>query len=209
VKTIGLTGGIACGKSTVAGLLRGHGVPIIDADQVSRQIFEPGTPALAEIAATFGPSVIQADGTLDRKALGALVMGTAPEQAERRSALNAITHPRIWAETVEQLRALAEDGCVLAGVEAAIMIEGGSYTMYDLLVVVACAPAVQVERLCARQGITPTQAQAWIQSQMPVAEKVALADVVISNDADLSALREATARGLSKIRDQLGLPAPQ
>lgn len=206
MKTLGLTGGIACGKSTVAGLLREHGVPIIDADQVSRQVVEPGTPALSEIAQIFGPSVICADGTLDRKALGALVMGTTSEQVERRNALNAITHPRIWEQTMAQLRQFARDGCALAGVEAAIMIEGGSYTMYDLLVVVTCRPAVQVERLCARQGITPEQAQAWIQSQMPVAEKVTLADVVISNDGDLIDLRSETARALAEIRQRLLLP---
>jgi dephospho-CoA kinase len=203
VKTIGLTGGIACGKSSVAALLRTSGVPVIDADQVSRQIVAPGQPALTEVRDTFGASVISADGTLNRKALGAQVMGTTPEQVARRRQLEAITHPRIAEETLRQLRALAESGVLLAAVEAAVMIESGSYRMYDLLLVVACSPAVQVRRLCARQGITVEEAQRWIASQQPVAEKVALADVVIENDGDRAALEVATAAALAAIRLRL------
>jgi len=205
VKTIGLTGGIACGKSTVASLLRAAGVPVIDADQVARQIVAPGSPALAEIAVTFGEHLILDDGALDRKGLGALVMGTAPEQVARREQLNAITHHRIFGEMGRQLQALAAAGTPLAGVEAAIMIESGSHARYDLLLVVACSPEVQVARLMARQGIEADEARRWIASQMAVADKVALADVVIHNDEGLEALTAETSRALAEIRARLGV----
>lgn len=205
MKTIGLTGGIACGKSTVAAMLRDSGVPVIDADQVARDVVAPGQPALAEIAETFGEHLILDDGTLDRKGLGALVFGTAPEQVARRKQLEAITHPRIGAATVTALRDLAQAGTALAAVEAAIMIENGSYRMYDLLLVVACRPEVQEARLVARQGISVEEARRWISSQMPVSEKVARADVVIHNDGDRAALEHSTAAALAAARQQLGL----
>lgn len=205
MKTLGLTGGIACGKSTVAAILRSLNVPVIDADDVARQVVQPGMPALAEIVDAFGEGILHADGTLNRSALGALVMGDTPEHRGRRDTLNAITHPRIAQTTLLQLKALADQGHVLAGVEAALMIESGSYQMYDLLVVVTCRPEVQRDRLCARQNIPPEQAQKWIASQMPAAEKAALADVVITNNADHQALQAATTAALQQIRQRLAL----
>ena len=187
MKTIGLTGGIACGKSTVAALLRARGVPVIDADQVSRDVVAPPSPALAEIAARFGPGVLSADGTLNRRALGARIVG----DTEARRALEAILHPRIRAGIDEGLARLAAMGHPVAVVEAALMVETGSYRLYDALMVVAASPDVQVQRLMAREGIDETAARAWLAAQLPVADKVRLADAVVMNDDGPDALADA------------------
>lgn len=175
---VGLTGGIACGKSTVAKILRGMGVAVLDLDQVARQVVEPGEPALAEIAARW-PEVVH-DGVLDRKALGAIVVG---DVAARR-VLEAITHPRIW----ERMEAWIADRVGPAVVEAALMVETGSYRRYDKLLVVACSPEVQRARLASREGYDPETVERWLATQMPIAAKVALADAVVWNDGDESAL---------------------
>lgn len=186
---IGLTGGIATGKSTVAELLRRElNVPVLDADQVARDVVEPGRPALAEIAARFGPEVLTPEGRLDRKALGARVMANA----EERRALEAITHPRIREEIGSRLAALQASGAAVAVVEAALMAETGSYKLYDQLIVVSCSPQTQLARLIAREGMTEAEARRWIDSQMPLGQKEALATVVIRNDEDEAALAQAT-----------------
>ncbi|MEL6345944.1 MAG: dephospho-CoA kinase [Myxococcota bacterium] len=203
MKTVGLTGGIACGKSTVAALLREEGVPVIDADQVSRDVVMPGQPALAEIVARFGPEILNEDGTLNRKALGARVMGE--ENTRHRTDLESITHPRIFEAMGRHMQRFAADGAEIAVVEAALMVETGSYRIYDALLVVQCLPDVQVRRLMDRQGITEEDAQKWIASQMPVAEKAALADVIIDNDGSLLDLAASTAEGWQNVRRHVGL----
>ncbi|MBK9366032.1 MAG: dephospho-CoA kinase [Deltaproteobacteria bacterium] len=188
MKTIGLTGGIATGKSTVARILRDElGVPVIDADQVAREIVAPGQPALAEIAARFGPSVLLADGALDRRALGALVMG----DPLARQALDGITHPRIRAAIQHHLRRLADEGAPAAAVEAALLVETGAYKLYDALLVVSCAPTTQLQRLMSREKMSEDEARRWVQSQLPLAEKERLGTVVIYNDGDGDTLRAA------------------
>ncbi len=201
--TVGLTGGVACGKSTVAKILASRGVPVIDADQVSREIVAPGEPALAEIAAHFGAQVLLRDGRLDRKALGALVMGADTQAVQARAALNAITHPRIFARIDERLQELAAAEHFAAVVEAAIMVESGNWRMYDALLVVACSPAVQLERLMARQGFDAPTAQRWISSQMPAAEKVALATAAVNNDGPVEALEDAVTAAWAQIVEHL------
>ncbi|MFT5681732.1 MAG: dephospho-CoA kinase [Myxococcota bacterium] len=201
--TVGLTGGIACGKSTVAGILRNRGVPVIDADQVSREIVAPGEPALAEIVAAFGVEMLQADGTLNRKALGALVMGGSEEARVQRRRLEAITHPRIFGRIGEKLQALAREETPAAVVEAAIMVESGNHRLYSALLVVACSPAVQLKRLMDRQGFDEATAAGWIATQMPIAEKVAVADAVVSNDGDRAALEGEVDRAWAEIQQKL------
>lgn len=201
--TVGLTGGIACGKSTVAGILRARGVPVIDADQVSREIVALGEPALDEIAACFGAEILQADGTLNRKALGALVMGDSEEARVERRKLEAITHPRIFGRIGEKLQAHAAAGAPIAAVEAAIMVESGNHRLYSALLVVACSPAVQLRRLMARQGFDEATAAGWIATQMPIAEKVAVADAVVHNDGDLADLEREVTRAWAEIEHQL------
>lgn len=201
--TVGLTGGIACGKSTVAAILREQGVPVIDADQVSREIVEPGEPALSEIVETFGAQMLQADGTLNRGALGALVMGDSEAARAERKKLEAITHPRIFGRIGERLMGHAAAGIPVAVVEAAIMVESGNHRSYSALLVVACSPQVQRARLMARQGFDEQTARRWIDSQMPVAEKVAVADAVVNNDGDRDALEAEVLRAWAEIEEKL------
>jgi len=201
--TVGLTGGIACGKSTVARILQERGVPVIDADQVSRQIVKPGEPALVEIVEVFGIRMLQGDGTLDRKALGALVIGDSEEARRERRKLEVITHPRIFGRIGEMLQALAAEGKPIAVVEAAIMVESGNHRLYSALLVVACSPTVQRKRLMDRQGFDEQTAQKWIDSQMSVAEKVAVADAVVNNDGNRAGLEAEVARAWAEIEDKL------
>lgn len=188
MKTIGLTGGIATGKSTVARILReALDVPVIDADQVAREIVAPGQPALAEIVTRFGQSVLLADGQLNRRALGAVVMA----DPEARQALDGITHPRIREAIQRQLRQLAEGGAPAAAVEAALLVETGAYRLYDALLVVSCSPQTQLQRLMSRERMSEEEARLWVQSQLPLAEKERLGTVVIHNDGDDANLRAA------------------
>ena len=188
MKTIGLTGGIATGKSTVARILReALDVPVIDADQVAREIVAPGQPALAEIVTRFGQGVLLADGQLNRRALGAVVMA----DPEARKALDGITHPRIREAIQRQLRQLAEGGAPAAAVEAALLVETGAYRLYDALLVVSCSPQTQLQRLMSRERMSEEEARLWVQSQLPLAEKERLGTVVIHNDGDDASLRAA------------------
>lgn len=194
--TIGLTGGIATGKSTAAEVLRDLGVPVVDADQVAREVVEPGSPGLTAIHERFGPGVLQPDGTLDRKALGALVMA----DGDARRALEAITHPAIFGAIVERLAALREAGEPVAVVEAALMVESGSYRSYQELWVVSCHPDTQRARLMARNGFDEATARRWINNQAPLADKEALADRVIWNDDTREALAVQVRECLAKAR---------
>lgn len=198
MKTVGLTGGIACGKSTVAGLLRAGGVPVVDADQVARDVVAPGSEGLAEVVARFGPTVLGPEGGLDRAAMRAIVSA----DPAARKALEAITHPRIGAGIMGWLQAQAEAGTPVAAVEAALMVETGSYRLYDHLLVVACSPDVQLARLMARDGMDEAAARRWLGAQLPVAEKVALADAVVQNDGAAEEIPAA----LGRAWQALGLP---
>lgn len=180
----GLTGGIATGKSTVSEMLRRRGSVIIDADVLAREVVEPGEPALAQIVEEFGPDVLQSDGRLDRKKLGAVVFA----DAAKRKRLEAITHPAIrerFARHLAELVAQGFDGVVFF--DAPVLIESGNYQTMDRLVVVAAGEDTQVERLMARDGIDRDAAMLRIRSQMPVAEKVKVADHVVWNDGDRAA----------------------
>ncbi|MCB9665548.1 MAG: dephospho-CoA kinase [Alphaproteobacteria bacterium] len=187
MRTFGLTGGIATGKSTVARLLRErHGIPVIDADQVARAVVAPGSPGLAEVVEAFGPDVLEDDGRLDRPAMRALIM--ADPAARRR--LEAITHPRIAQGVGEALAALASQGTPLAAVEAALMVESGSWRMYDALVVVSASPETQLARVVDRDGGTRDDAARILAAQLPLADKERVASYVVHNEgsrADLEA----------------------
>jgi dephospho-CoA kinase len=181
---VGLTGGIATGKSTVSEMFRRLGCVIIDADVLAREVVAPDEPALAEIAAEFGPDILQADGTLDRKRLGAVVFANA----DRRKRLEEITHPAIRDRFLRRLADLEAQG--FAGIvlwDAPVMIESGGYRDMDALVVVATDEATQATRLRGRDGIEAAEAERKIKSQMPVAEKAKLANYVIDNAGDRAA----------------------
>ncbi len=189
MKTLGLTGGIASGKSTVARLLSQGGIPVVDADQVARDVVAPGSDGLAEVVARFGAHLLHPDGSLDRKALGALVV----EDPSARQSLEAITHPRIFHGITDALDRLEREGHPVAAVEAALMIETGSFRMYDTVVVVAASTGVQRARLIAREGMDGETADKWLSAQLPVEDKIAHADVVLWNDGSLAELEAATA----------------
>jgi dephospho-CoA kinase len=193
---VGLTGGIATGKSTVSAMFRALGCEIIDADALAREVVEPGEPALAAIAREFGPGVLASDGTLDRKALGAVVFG----DAGKRKRLEEITHPAIRERLARRLADLAARGFDgIAVFDAALMIESGNYRNMERLVVVYADPATELTRLMARDGIDEAEARRRIASQMPVAEKAKLADYVIDNRGT----REETERQVRRVHEAL------
>jgi dephospho-CoA kinase len=185
----GLTGGIACGKSTVAGFLRNRHLPVIDADEVAREVVSPGSEGLAHIVAVFGPGVLDASGCLDRSKMGTLVFTNDKERAK----LEAITHPLIRQQTQRRARALADQGHPMAAYEAALLVENGLADAFrPLVVVVVVDPATQVARLVARNSLTEEQARARIASQMPLSEKASLADHVIDTGVSLEEVRART-----------------
>jgi dephospho-CoA kinase len=189
---VGLTGGIATGKSTVSGMLRELGGEIIDADLLAREVVEPGQPALAQIASEFGPDVLTAAGALDRKKLGAIIFASP----ERRRRLEAITHPAIRDRFVARLGELADKGFVgIVIYDAAVLIESGNHKNLDRLVVVVTDDATQMMRLRGRDGTDEAENRRKIASQMPLAEKAELADYVIDN----SGSREATAEQVRRV----------
>jgi len=178
---VGLTGGIATGKSTVSEMFRRLGGEIIDADHLARDVVAPGEPALAEIARVFGSDVLLPDGGLDRKRLGALVFA----DPEKRRRLEQITHPAIRERFSRRLAEL--DAAGFAGVvffDAAVLIESGNYKNMDRLVVVLADEPTQRTRLMERDRLDTDDAVLRIRSQMPVAEKADLADHVIDNSGD-------------------------
>lgn len=186
MRLFGLTGNIGAGKSTVARLLAKHGLPVIDADLLAREVVQPGQPALTEIAARFGPGVLNADGSLDRKALGARVFADAGE----RAALNAIVHPRIAQAGAARIAALADAGHAVAIYEAALIVENGLDKGMDGLIVVDVPEELQIARLRARDGLTLDEAHARIKAQLPAARKREKATFLIENHgsaADLDA----------------------
>ncbi len=183
MRIYGLTGNIGSGKSTVARLLARQGVPVVDADQLAREVVLPGRPALQEIAARF-PGVVSADGLLDRKALGARVFA---DEGERR-ALNAIVHPRIAEETAARMARLAAEGHSLAVYEAALIVENGMQGALDGLIVVTAPLEVQLARLLTRDALAEPEARARIAAQLPAEQKVRLADYLIDNAGSQEAL---------------------
>ena len=194
---VGLTGGLATGKSTVSDMLRALGCVVLDADVLAREVVEPGQPALATIAREFGADVLRPDGTLDRKRLGAIVFA----DPERRRRLEAITHPAIRDRYLARLAVLQAQG--FEGIvvwDAPVMIESGGYKDMDRLVVVVTDATTQRARALARDG-DRADVERKIASQMPLADKAALADYVIDNSGD----RAATEAQVARTRFALGL----
>lgn len=176
---VGLTGGVATGKSAVAAELKRLGAHIVDADVIARRVVEPGTRAYDEIVAEFGPGVVRDDGTLDRRAIAAVVFS----DRARLKRLNEITHPPIRRMITEEVeRAEREHPGGLVVVDAALLIENGLYRNMERVIVVAADDAVQLERLMKREGLTEDKARERIATQMPMTEKVRLADHVIDNN---------------------------
>ena len=178
---VGLTGSIATGKSTVSRMFAHLGARVLDADLLAREVVMPGQPAYLKIVEEFGQGVVQEDGTLDRKALGAIVFA----EPVRRKRLEEITHPAIAARQQRILSVLDEEafeGIVIWDV--ALLFETGGVAKMDRVVVVATDPETELTRLMARDGMAQADARARIASQMPVAEKAKRAHYVIDNSGD-------------------------
>ncbi len=177
MKVIGLTGGIASGKSMVARILEETGAAVIDADQLAREVVAPSMPAYAAIVAEFGPAILNLDGTIDRKALGRIVF--ADPEARRR--LELITHPAIRARANEKLDQLRQAGKPVVVYMAALLIEAGASSRVDKIWVVYADRETQLARLMARDGIGRDEAMQRLAAQMPMDEKKNYGTVVIDN----------------------------
>ncbi|KAJ7174410.1 dephospho-CoA kinase-domain-containing protein [Mycena filopes] len=181
---VGLTGGIATGKSSVSNLLKSKHIPVVDADILARQVVEPGTPALAKIVSFFGPEILQSDGTLDRKKLGSVIFN---DEVKRRK-LNSIVHPAVrramlWGVLKHWLQ--GSKYCIL---DVPLLIEGGLWKLVGQVVVVHCSAEVQLERLMQRDNSSREDATSRLNSQLAIAEKVRYADRVVDNSGSLQEL---------------------
>jgi dephospho-CoA kinase len=184
MRVIGLTGGIASGKSSVADLLTAHGITVIDADQLARDAVMPGTEALARIADCFGPAVLTSSGVLDRAALAEIIFA----EPAARARLEAILHPAIKRLAEERLAELRHRGDPVAVYMAPLLIEAGAVDRVDEIWVVYVDRETQVNRLMARDQLTRDAAEMRIASQMPMAEKKKYGRVVIDNSGSRAEL---------------------
>jgi dephospho-CoA kinase len=173
---VGLTGSIAVGKTYVSQLFRDLGCYVLDADEIARKVVSPGSEGLRAVVEAFGEGVLQADGSLDRQKLGNIVFS----DKEKRAHLNSLLHPLIIEEQDLILSQLKQGRKTrIAIIDAALMIESGSYRRFDKLIVVFCDPLIQIERLMARNRISKEEAAKRVQAQMSQAEKKSFADYLI------------------------------
>ncbi len=184
---IGLTGGIASGKSTLATFFKNHNVPVLDADILGHRTYDPGSDTFAAVVRAFGDDLVAADGTIDRRVLGGKVFGK-PEELKR---LTDIVWPGIRKLASEALSELETGGNRIAVLEAAVLLEAGWDDLVDEIWVVVVEPDQAVVRLAARNGLDEAAARARIASQLSNAERTAKADVIIENNSDLAALEAA------------------
>lgn len=175
---IGLTGSIASGKSTVSTMLKRKGFPIVDADEIARQVVELGSPVLQEISRVFGESVLQADGSLNRVELGEIIFN----DEEMRQKLNGIIHPAIRQEMLKQKDEWLAGGANTVIMDIPLLFESKLQSFVDTIIVVSVTPEIQKERLIARNVLSEEEADRRIQSQLPVKEKEKAADAVLFNN---------------------------
>jgi len=190
---LGLTGNIATGKSTVAHMLRELGAYVIDADQVAREVVEPGQPTLAAVVAQFGEAVLRPDGSLDRKALGAIVFNNK----EKLRQLEGVMQPGIRQALQAAIDHAPSQQVVV--IEAIRLIEGGWDKQCDSLWVTTCPAALQVARLMQSRGLSRAEAEARVQAQNPQAEKLARADVIIDTSNGIDDTNRQTLAAWSKV----------
>jgi dephospho-CoA kinase len=191
MRVFGLTGNIGSGKSTVAGMFRDAGIPVLDADRISREVTAPGTHAFRAIVEEFGPGILGPDGGIDRGRLGEIVFS----DPSRRARLEAITHPAILEAMKGALARLSGEGHPVAIVEATLIHESGRKGLFEAVISVRCDAAEQLRRLAARGDLTPEQASARAAAQMDAEEKSRASDYVIDNSGE----REATRRQVDRL----------
>ncbi len=193
---VGLTGGIACGKTVVRELLAGRGALTIDADAIVHRLMDAGTDLTRRIGEAFSSDVLSPDGSVDRTKLGRLVFS----DSSARWKLNALVHPDVIREEKRLLREAEGSGVDIAVVDAALMIEAGTYRDYDKLLVVHCPRALQLERLVQRDGLSRAEAARRVDAQVPVEEKKPYADFLIDTSGSLA----DTERQVEQIWERLG-----
>ncbi len=194
---VGLTGGVASGKTAVSQVLKEEGAYIIDADQIARELVQPHKPAWNELIRAFGKEILQEDGSIHRKKLAEKVFAD-PEQ---RKLLNQILHPRIKEEMDRRTKEIGQrDPEAIVVIDAPLIVELGDHREMDKLIVVASTQTQQIERLKERDGIGPEEALRILSSQMPVEEKVNLADFVIRNEGSLEETKKRAKEVFKELR---------
>lgn len=196
MKLIGLTGGIASGKSTVAAILKRSGAVVINADELSREVVQPGKEAWNEIVDAFGPEILQEDKTLDRRKLRKIVF----DDPTARQKLEAIIHPRVRALAEAKIHELATAGQSVVVYEVPLLFEGQLHQWLRPVILIACHVTTQIKRLIQRDHLTEAEAQQHINAQMSLDEKRKLADYVIENNGSLAELEEQIRSVLDKIK---------
>jgi dephospho-CoA kinase len=201
MRRVGLTGGLAAGKSTVASFFRELGAFHVDADLIAHALLATGGAAVREVVARFGESIVGADGAVDRKALAAVVFADPRALAD----LNAIVHPKVRAEIARRIADEESNAAAspVALVDAALLVESGIHRDLDALIVVACTEATQVARAVARGGLTEAEARARVAAQAPLREKLAAADYVIENEGSLDETRRRVREVWKDLNSQL------
>lgn len=196
---LGVTGGIASGKTAVANMLEEMGARTIDFDMLAREVVEPEKPAWKDIVDYFGDEVLREDKSLDRKKLSDIVF----HDAEKRKKLESFTHPRIGEAYIAQVNEITgkHPGAVIQAV-VPLLIEGNMQSLFDKLLVVYAPPKVQIKRLTAREGIDEDQAEAMLSAQLPIDEKVKSADFVIYNDKSLDETRKQVEAVWKALKEQ-------
>jgi dephospho-CoA kinase len=190
VITVGLTGGIGSGKSTVSRLLAGYGAVVVDADLIAREVVEPGTPGLAAVAHAFGPGVLQADGSLDREALGKVVFG----DDAKRAVLAGILHPLIGTRSAELMAAAQRSGAPVLVHDVPLLTENHLASRYAEVIVVDVSPEVQLDRLVSLRGMTRQDAENRVKAQATREGRLAIATKVLHNDGTPAELETQVAR---------------
>jgi dephospho-CoA kinase len=198
---VGLTGGIATGKSAVARILRRAGLPVIDADSLGHMVLEPDGAAYAPVLDAFGKGILGVDAvSIDRQKLGGLVF----DDPDKRALLESLTHPAIAKLAKTAFSLVAERGETMAVYEAALLVETGLHGGLRALIVVSCPLAVQLERLVARDGFSKKAAAARIASQLPMAEKLKVADYVVDNGGTFDQLEARVLEVATLLRNRFG-----
>jgi len=194
---VGLTGGVASGKSTVSKVLREEGAYIIDADQIARELVQPHTPSWQELIKIFGDEILQKEGFIDRKKLAALVF----VNSEKRVLLNQLLHPKIKEETERRAKEIGQrDPEAVVVIDAALLVETGYYQDMDQLILVHSTEAQQIERLEKRDGIGEEEARRIVSAQMPLEEKLKVADGVIRNEGSIEETRRKAKEVFQELR---------
>jgi len=189
--TIGLTGGIATGKNSVAQILENHGAEIIDADKIARKLMEPGQAAFDKVVSVFGRGILNLEGSIDRKRLARIVF----KDETKREELNSIVHPAVIDEEWNKILAIKRrNPGAIAVVNAALLIESGNYKDVDKVILVVADKELVIKRVIKRDGLSREEALGRIASQMPEDEKRNYADYIIENNGSLEELRKKVTR---------------